>query len=121
MSRPEDKIQEAVVQHLRTRGVPGTVWWHTPNGAVLGGKNKFAQLNALIKRGFRKGVADLILVRDGRVYSREIKAPGGLVSEDQLKFRDDMEKAKAYTCIAEGLDECLLALEFWGFLKRRAA
>jgi hypothetical protein len=29
---PEQNIQRAVCQHLRTRGCPGLAWWHTPNG-----------------------------------------------------------------------------------------
>ena len=120
MKRPEDQIQEAVVAHLRTRGVPGVVWWHTPNGAQLGG-NRFAQMKALMKRGFRKGVADLILVHRKKVFALELKAPGGRATDDQMEFLGDMERAGAYTCKAEGLDEALMALELWGLLEGRAA
>jgi hypothetical protein len=38
VKRPEQEIHKAVAAHLRQRGVPGLVWWHTPNGAMLGGK-----------------------------------------------------------------------------------
>jgi hypothetical protein len=119
LKRPEDAIQEAVVSHLRERGVKGVVWWHTPNGAVLGG-NRFAQIKALKKRGFRNGVSDLILVHRKKVFALELKAPKGSPTEAQLQFRDDMERAGAYTCIAEGLDEALMALELWGLLRAAA-
>jgi hypothetical protein len=115
LKRPEDKIQEAVVAHLRERGVKGVEWWHTPNGAVLGG-NRFAQMKALKRRGFRNGVFDLLLYHRKELFCLELKAPGGRPTEAQLEFRDGMAKQGAYTCIAEGLDEALMALDLWGLL-----
>jgi hypothetical protein len=32
MQRPEQAIQKALFSHIRRRGVPGLVAWHTPNG-----------------------------------------------------------------------------------------
>jgi hypothetical protein len=58
----EQQIHCAVVQHLRQRGVPGLVWWHTPNG---GSRNEIE--GAIFKAiGVRVGVADLIFGHDGR-------------------------------------------------------
>jgi hypothetical protein len=120
MKRPEDAIQEAVVAHLRERGVKGVVWWHTPNGAVLGGKNKFAQVKALKKRGWLPGVFDLLLFHRKKLFCLELKAPKGRPTEAQLEFRDSISRQGGYTCIAEGLDEALMALELWGLLRATA-
>ena len=66
---PEQIIHRAVSQHLRPRGVPGLVWWHTPNG---GRRNRIegAILNGL---GVRPGVTDLILLHHGRAFALELK------------------------------------------------
>jgi hypothetical protein len=50
----------------------------------------------------------------------ELKAPKGKPTEAQLEFRDSISGQGAYTCIAEGLDEALMALELWGLLRAAA-
>lgn len=121
---PEDDIQKAVAEHLRARGEPGLVWWHTPNGMKLGGKRNskgIAIQGARLKGlGARSGVSDIIAVHKGRIYCLELKAPGGTASDNQLKFLADMDKAGAYTCLAEGLDRALAVLEQWGLLRGQA-
>lgn len=118
---PEDEIQKAVAGHLRLRGVPGLVWWHTPNGMKLGGKRnrigisiQGARLKGL---GVRSGVSDIIAVHDGKIFALEIKAPGGVTSENQHKFIADMDAAGAFTCVCVGLDPALRVLESWGLLR----
>lgn len=41
--------------------------------------------------GCHKGISDLIAIRDGKTIYIEIKKPGGVLSEYQKKFRDDVE------------------------------
>lgn len=122
---PEDDIQKAVVSHLRARGVPGLVFWHTPNSSKLGGKRTKdgVPLEAirLKKMGFRAGVSDLTLVHAHNIYALELKAPGGRPSEKQLEFIEDMERAGAFTCVCEGIDRALKTLEAWGLLRGQAA
>src|SRR5262249_49840306 len=117
---PEDQIQRAVCQHLKLRGVPGLVFWHTPNGMKLGGKMNakgIAIQGARIKGlGVRAGVSDWILVHEGKIYALELKAPGGRATEAQLEFHADMQRAGAFCCVAEGLDRALAVLEQWGLL-----
>ena len=105
------------------RGVPGVVWWHTPNGAQLGGKRnrkgtaiQGARLKGL---GVRPGVSDIIAVHEGKIFALELKAPGGRPTESQLEFVAEMSKAGAFTCIAEGIDEAIKTLETWGLLRGR--
>jgi len=120
MKHPEDDIQKAVADHLRKRGAPGLVWWHTPNGSKLGGKrNKkgFPIQAARLKRfGVRAGVSDIVAVHKGQIFALELKAPGGAASEHQIQFLQDMERAGAFICIAEGLDRAIRVLEAWGLL-----
>lgn len=118
---PEAAIQKAVVDHLRARGVAGLVYWHMPSGAFFGGKRsrkgKSIQGGIMKGIGWRPGVSDLILVHAGKIFALEIKALGGRTSEAQLQFISDMEKAGAFTCVAEGLDAALKTLETWGLLR----
>jgi hypothetical protein len=111
--RPEDSIQRAVCAHLRTRGSPGLVWWHTPNG----GKRNRIEAAILKGLGVRAGVSDLIAVHEGKAFALEIKADGGRPSEAQLQFIDDFQAAGGHAVVAEGLDEALRVLETWKLLR----
>lgn len=125
MLRPEQELHKAVAAHLRQRGVAGLVWWHTANGMFAGGKRnrKGVAIQGAIMKGLgvRAGVSDIIAVHDGKIYALELKAPGGRATEAQLQFISDIDKAGAYTCLAEGLDAALRVLESWGLLRGIAA
>lgn len=111
--RPEQAIHKAVAQHLRTRAVPGLVWWHTPNG---GARSKVE--GAIFKAmGVRAGVSDFIFVHANRIFALELKAEGGRASEAQLKFLSDIDAAGAHTAMPSGLDPALATLEAWGLIK----
>ena len=111
--RPEDAIQRAVFDHIGAHGAPGLVAWHTPNG----GKRNAVEAARFKAMGVRPGVSDLVAVHDGRIFALELKAPGGRPTEAQLEFIADMERAGAFTCVAEGLDQALAVLESWGLLR----
>lgn len=111
--RPEQEIQRAVVQHLRQRAAPGVVFIHVPNG----GKRKPIEAAIFKGQGVRKGASDLLLWHAGRSYAMELKAPGGKATPEQIQFLDDMDRAGALTCIAEGLDAALATLHGWGLLR----
>ncbi len=121
LKRPEQEIQRAVVQHLRQRGMPGLVFWHTPNGAFYGGKRnaKGVAIQGAIMSGLgvRAGVSDIIAVHAGKIFALELKALGGRATDDQLKFIAEIDRAGAFTALAEGLDAALSTLESWGLLK----
>jgi hypothetical protein len=115
--RPEQQIQRAVILHLRQRSAPGVVFIHVPNG----GKRKPIEAAIFKSLGVRAGASDLLLWHTGRSYAMELKSPGGRATDDQIKFLDDMDRAGALTCIAEGLDAALHTLEGWGLLRWVAA
>jgi hypothetical protein len=113
---PEDDIQRAVVQHLRARATPGTVYWHTPNG----GHRNMIEAVRFKSLGVRAGVSDIIALRNKEAFALELKAPGGRPTEAQLEFQSDFRAAGGHAVVAEGLDEALRILEAWNLLKRSA-
>lgn len=115
-SGPEDQIQRAVFQHLRTRGAPGLVVWHTPNG----GKRKPIEAAIFKGLGVRTGVSDIIAVHAGKIFALELKADGGRATESQLEFLADIGRAGAFTAVATGIDQALATLEAWGLLRGAA-
>lgn len=110
--RPEDAIQKAIFQHIRARGAPGLVAWHTPNG----GKRKPIEAAIFKSMGVRAGVSDIIAVHQGKIFALELKAEGGRPTETQLEFIADIGRAGAFTAIATGLNQALATMEAWGLL-----
>lgn len=117
----EEVIHRAVVAHLRQRGVPGLVWWHTPNGAFLGGKRsaKGIAIQGSIMKGLgvRKGVSDLVLLHKGNAYALELKSAAGRPTVEQMQFASDFNAAGGSACICHDLDRALRCLETWGLLR----
>lgn len=121
MIREEQEIHRAVVQHIRTRGVRGLIWFHPFNGAFYGGKRskKGISIQGSIATGLgvRKGVADLILLFNGNAYALELKSEQGRPTTEQMEFMSDWMAAGGSGCIAHGLDRALKCLETWGLIK----
>jgi hypothetical protein len=117
VQRPEQDIHKAVAAHLRQRGAPGLLWWHTNNNIHMPGRR--GRIQGGIKRGLgvRAGVSDILALYSGKFFALELKAPGGRPTEDQLAFHSDVQANGGFTCIAEGLDEALRALETWGLVR----
>ena len=115
--RPEQQIHRAVVQHLRQRGVKDLVFLHPANG----GFRRRVEAKIFSGLGVRPGASDLLLWHQGKSFALELKAPGGRATEFQLQFLADMERAGAFTCLAEGLDAALRTLEAWGLLRGKAS
>jgi hypothetical protein len=114
MQRPEQLIHQAVIAHLKARGVPGLVYFHCPTGAHYSGKRQGQIMKSL---GVRAGVSDLILFHNSRFYCLELKAEGGRASEAQLAFLSEADAAGAYTAMPEGLNAALATLEAWDLVK----
>jgi hypothetical protein len=110
---PEQIIQRAVFDHLRTRASRGVFAFHVPNGGYR------TPVEAAILRGLgvKAGVPDVIAIHRGHCYALELKAEGGRATPKQLEAIAAMEAAGAYCCIAEGLDRALAVLTLWGLLR----
>lgn len=106
----EGEIQKAVFAQLKSRPMPGVVAWHHPNHP-----------SSRRKSGYLAGVADVCAVHLGKFYAIELKADGGRASDDQLKFRDNINGTEGYAVVAEGLDQAICILEEWGLLRKEVA
>ena len=106
----EAQIHCAVVEYLERFGKPGVFWFHVPNGELraraTGGKLK--------AMGTRKGVPDLIFIKDGQTFALELKRPGQHPSADQRIAMRDMAAAGAEVSVVHGLDYALDTIREWG-------
>jgi hypothetical protein len=113
---PEQNLQRALVDHLRSRAVPGLYWFHPANGGA-----RAAIEGAILKAcGVRAGTPDLILVRDGKTFALELKATGGGLSPAQREAHDELRRAGAEVATAVGIDDAIGQLERWQLLRERA-
>lgn len=111
----EDRLQCAVIEHLRLYGVPGTFWFHCPNG----GSRHVAEATKLKRMGTKPGIPDLILLNSGAVYFLELKTATGKLSKVQKEAHLAIDDAGFLVATTYGLDEALETLRIWGFLQEK--
>jgi hypothetical protein len=71
--RPDQQIQKAIIDHLKTRGAPDVVYPHPANGGA-----RSAVEGAILKgMGVAAGAPDLLLWHNRKAYALELKAEGG--------------------------------------------
>lgn len=90
--------------------IPNELMGKARSGAGL------AKMYRFKKMGLRKGASDLIITRLGRSHYLEMKKPGGVLSQDQKDFRDEVINAGAEYAVAHNLDEAVDALKIWGII-----
>jgi hypothetical protein len=113
--RPEQQIQRALADHLRLRAHKGVFWFACENGGY-----RTAIEAAILKScGIKRGVPDLILIKSGRTFGLELKAPNGRLSAAQEAAHEEMRAAGAEVAVAVGVDQALKQLEAWAMLKGR--
>ena len=114
---PEQRLQKAVLEHLRWRGVPGLFAFHVPNGGWR------SPVEAAIFRalGVVAGVPDILIIRNGRVFALELKTGHGRLTQTQAETQQRMRTAGATVGTAVELDAALERLEQWGLLRPDAA
>jgi hypothetical protein len=117
MKRVEQNMQLAVVEHLRIRGVPGLLYWHTPQGAHYSSRVQGAIMKGL---GTMPGVSDLLLLYMRRFYALELKAPGEKPDKNQMAFLEAFWRHGGYAEYADNLDRAIEVLEEWGLLRGKA-
>jgi hypothetical protein len=112
-ARPEDAIQRAVFQHLRTRPAPGVFAFHVPNG----GKRKPIEAAIMKGLGVTAGVPDIIAIKDGRAFGLELKSDDGRPTPRQIETMQAMQAAGATVALAQGLDAAIAKIEEWGLVR----
>jgi hypothetical protein len=116
-ARPEDAIQRAIVQHYRQRAAPGVFMFAVPNG----GWRSPVEAAIMKATGTVPGVPDTIWVKDGKVFTLELKAENGKLTTAQEHVLIKLRDAGAMATHAHGIDQAIRILEGWGLLKGRAS
>lgn len=111
----ESSEQQALVDALRLLGVG---CFAVPNGAVLGGRNRFAQLAKLKREGLLSGAPDLVLMDrlpDGRPVVVEMKRrKGGVTSDAQRAVLLQLVEHDWAVVLARGASDALGQLKKLG-------
>ena len=126
MSDREGIIQRAIVSQLSWLCGPEVCWHSIPNEQFGGkaGARMGARMNA---NGRKSGVADLLVIANGRPHYIEVKAPAdgtrtpagrlrqsGKQSDEQEQFQKNAELAGARYVVVWSVEEALSALREWG-------
>ena len=112
----EQQIQKAIFDHLKSRGAPGTFFWHPFSGGFRRPKE------AAIYKGLGAiaGLPDVMILHQGRLYCVELKREGGRLTDIQEKCLIKLREAGAMATHCHGLDQALRVLEGWGLLRGRS-
>ena len=111
MKHPEEQLQRAVADYLSLMApMHGFFWCHVPNG---GSRTKIEGA-AFKAMGVKPGVADILIIKAGRAYWIELKAPKGRQSESQRAFEVAMMLQKCPYVIANSLDAVIGTVKGWG-------
>jgi len=112
--QPEDALHRDVARYLARVLTDETVWFHPPNG---GGRSK--REGAKFKaQGVKAGVADIVLVHDGRHFEIELKAATGRQSPNQKAWQKALEKAGGKYLVSKSVEDVRLALREFGISTR---
>jgi hypothetical protein len=109
-NNPEYELHKAVVEWLGWVK-PDCVFFHPYNGAYMS-KATAGKGKAL---GVLPGVADLVFVLPGgKVRFIELKAPKGVLSDNQKAFRDNVRDLGCRYAVARSIEDVSGRLEAWG-------
>jgi hypothetical protein len=100
-NHPEQDLQAQLVEALQSILLPGTVFFHVPNG----GERSKVEAAILNGQGVLAGVPDLIFIRDGRAFGLELKSESGSLSPEQRATFPLLRAAGMRIEVARSLDE----------------
>lgn len=113
----ESGEQKAVCDWLRIHKIG---FFSVPNGAVIGGKNKYALVQKLKNEGLLPGAPDLVLIKpcpiDRKPVAIEMKRQkGGKYSDAQKTVIADMRKTGWWVLTPSGAAQAIEFLQELGF------
>lgn len=100
-------------------------WWHCPNGEERGDRRPYQKKDGtwatysptgkkLKNMGVRPGVADFqFILPNGQAAFIEMKRPGEDLTEDQIKFRDEVTACGCGYQVCYSVAEVAKTLERW--------
>jgi len=112
----EAEIQIQLVQYLALAAPSRGFLFFSVPGEALGSARTGAGIGRMVrlkKMGLRSGVADLVIVKNGRVYFLELKRRLGKQSANQLVFEADAIRSGADYAVAHSFDEAVNILKSW--------
>jgi hypothetical protein len=115
---PEADLQRAVVQALRFALPPTAILHHCANEVTEPGPRGARRQAILVGMGVHPGVADLMVMSEGRVLFLELKAPKGRLRPNQAAFRDAVLAQGFGWALVRSLEDALGALADQGFTTR---
>ena len=121
LSPSEVDIQISIVDYLSLIVVPrGFCFFAVSNEAMQPSNGKalsggeYGRIKRLKRMGLTAGVADLVLIHNGRTYFIEVKKPGGQLSDNQKLFRQRALDCGAEYVVVKSVDDVISALMTWG-------
>jgi hypothetical protein len=114
MGKSEYQHHCQVVELLRNAGVPGLMFWHTPNGGKMT-PQRGARMRAM---GVMAGVSDLIIaLPNGKMCFLELKSKKGVLSGAQEAFLEAMDKTGHLWSISYDFADSEGILREWGAIR----
>lgn len=108
----EARFQAAAVDFIRWAS-PTSFVAHIPNGGPGRSLSRLAWIGAV------SGIADLLIIDEhGLAYMMEMKPPGGILSKDQEKFRDNCRARGIPWAQCTTVNDVERSLLAWGFKLR---
>jgi hypothetical protein len=113
----EAKIQHSIMEWIRTVA-PELLTFHCPNGGFRT-KSEAARMKWV---GVLAGIPDIIVMgRDGRCWTIEVKTERGVLSPEQRAIRDRLIAMRIPYVVAKSIDDVRLAFKHWGIATRETA
>ena len=119
----ESDVQIAIADYLSLISVRhGVLFFAVSNEAIAPKKGQalsggeYGRIKRLKRMGLTAGVADLVLIHNGRAYFIEVKKPGGQLSDAQKLFRQRARDCGAEYVVVKSVDDVISALMTWGIL-----
>lgn len=114
MSNPEDHIHAGIIQYIRVCH-PDCLPFHPANGGFRN-KREAARLKWL---GVFAGIPDIVILRPGgRVALMEVKAPKGVLTDNQIAVRGHCERFEIPWACVRSIDDARAFLAKIGMIGR---
>lgn len=113
----EHQLQETVAALLRFKARPGIVWFSIPNELPASER----RLARFIRSGMKPGVADMMLIIDGRAHFLELKTKTGRQSPVQRAFELECEGCGVPYALVRSFEDAERVLAGWGVFVVREA
>ncbi len=101
MKEKESGIQSAICDYLAYRNV--FFWRQNTAPTISKGKDGWAFRR--MPKHSRRGVPDIIVVKQGQFIGLEVKRPGTSQSPEQKAFQADLEAAGGRYCVVRSIDD----------------